>query len=114
MRNEFNSFEKGQNVREVMHQPKHQEFLARMAFNLALSGWEDNPEHWGYKNHVEMYEDRENLEQYEVCQEDETKKLTLCYDYENYDLVSALEECHLNAEYTLDYYLEEVLNEHSI
>lgn len=114
MRQEFNSFEKGQNVREVMYQPKHQEFLARMAFNLALSNWENNPGNWGYNSHAEMYEDRENLYQYESCRGNDTKKLTLCYDYETYDLIRAIEECYLNAEYTLECYLEGVLNEHSI
>lgn len=109
MRNEFNSFKKGQNVREVMNQPKHKEFIARMAFNTALSGWEDEPENWGYNSHAEMYDDRENLYQYQHC-EDETKQLWLCYDYETYDLVRALEDCYLNAEYVVDCYLEEVLN----
>lgn len=111
MRSEFNSFKKGQVSRDVMRQPKHKEFLARMAFNLALSGWEDNPEHWGYENHTAMYEDRENLYQYERCLDDDTKELTLCYDFESYDLVRALDDCYQNAEYVLDCYLDEVLND---
>lgn len=109
MRKEFNSFKKGQHVLDVLHQPKHQEFLARMAFTIALNDWRDNPENWGYKDHTEMYEDRDNLYQYEHCDGD--KRLELCYDYERYDLVGALEACYLNADYVLDCYLKEVLNE---
>lgn len=92
-------------MNKLTNEQRH-EFCARMAFNLALSNWEDKPEKWGYKSHADMYDDLDNLEQYE-SHENEDLILQLCYDYEHCDLDRALMDCYVQAEYVVDMYEHE-------